>query len=221
MRRRSRVRTLPTSSPKTRNRSTSCSKSAALPDGPVHRLRQGPRHAPLQAAGACQLRFPAAAGPGTHRRKARLPAGRSRAWHRPGPAFVFFTSGTTGPAKGVVLTHASLIDRARVAAATESLKDTDVAMAYLPPGWIGQNLFSYVQPMVVGYCVCCPEFVRDHAGRYAGDGADLFPGDAPGAGSAAHPGLDAHGGYGWVQSTPVSGWHGRGPAHRCGQDGLL
>ena len=30
-------------------------------------------------------------------------------------------------------------------------------MAYLPPGWIGQNLFGYVQPMVVGYCVCCPE----------------------------------------------------------------
>ena len=30
-------------------------------------------------------------------------------------------------------------------------------MAYLPPGWIGQNLFSYVQPMVVGYCVCCPK----------------------------------------------------------------
>ena len=56
-------------------------------------------------------------------------------------AFVFFTSGTTGPAKGVVFTHASLIDRARVAAATESLSDTDVAMAYLPPGWIGQ-IFS-------------------------------------------------------------------------------
>ena len=37
------------------------------------------------------------------------------------------------------------------------LKDTDVAMAYLPPGWIGQNLFGYVQPMVVGYCICCPE----------------------------------------------------------------
>src|SRR5262249_21096426 len=72
-------------------------------------------------------------------------------------AFLFFTSGTTGPAKGVVLTHQSLIDRARVAAATENLTDADVAMAYLPPGWIGQNLFSYVQPMVVGYCVCCPE----------------------------------------------------------------
>ena len=72
-------------------------------------------------------------------------------------AFLFFTAGTSGPAKGVVLTHASLIDRARVAVATEGLGDTDVAMAYLPPGWIGQILFSYVQPMVAGYCVCCPE----------------------------------------------------------------
>ncbi|TKW78089.1 MAG: long-chain fatty acid--CoA ligase [Bradyrhizobium icense] len=72
-------------------------------------------------------------------------------------AFVFFTSGTTGPARGVVLTHAALIDRARVAAEIGELTDADVAMAYLPPGWIGQNLFGYVQPMVVGYCICCPE----------------------------------------------------------------
>ncbi len=72
-------------------------------------------------------------------------------------AFLFFTSGTTGPVKGVVLTHASLIDRARVTAATEGLTDADVAIAYLSPGWIGQTLFSYVQPMVTGYCVCCPE----------------------------------------------------------------
>lgn len=72
-------------------------------------------------------------------------------------AFLFFTSGTTGPAKGVILTHEALIDRARVIAATEGLNESDVTMAYLPPGWVGQNLFSYAQPMVVGYCVCCPE----------------------------------------------------------------
>jgi len=72
-------------------------------------------------------------------------------------AFVFFTPGTTGAGKGVVLTHAALIDRARVAAAMAELNDADVAMAFLPPGWIGQNLFGYVQPMVAGYCVCCPE----------------------------------------------------------------
>ena len=72
-------------------------------------------------------------------------------------AAMFFTSGTTGQAKGVVLTHDSLIDRARVAAELEGLNDTDVAVAYLPPAWIGQNIFSYAQPMVVGYCICCPE----------------------------------------------------------------
>ena len=72
-------------------------------------------------------------------------------------AFLYFTSGTTGPAKGVVFTHASLIDRARAVASVEELTDADVTLAYLPPGWIGQNLFSYVQPMVMGSCVCCPE----------------------------------------------------------------
>ena len=72
-------------------------------------------------------------------------------------AAMFFTSGTTGQAKGVVLTHHALIDRARAAAEMEGLRDTDVAVAYLPPAWIGQNIFSYAQPMVVGFCICCPE----------------------------------------------------------------
>jgi long-chain acyl-CoA synthetase len=72
-------------------------------------------------------------------------------------AAIFFTSGTTGVAKGVVLTHGALIDRARVAAEADGLTDADVAIAYLPPAWIGQNIFSYAQPMVIGFSVCCPE----------------------------------------------------------------
>jgi long-chain acyl-CoA synthetase len=72
-------------------------------------------------------------------------------------AAMFFTSGTTGVAKGVVLTHLSLIDRARAAAEMEGLSDADVVLAYLPPAWIGQNIFSYAQPFVTGYCICCPE----------------------------------------------------------------
>jgi len=72
-------------------------------------------------------------------------------------AAMFFTSGTTGVAKGVVLTHHSLIDRAQAAAEMEGLNDTDVVLAYLPPAWVGQNIFSYAQPFVTGYCVCCPE----------------------------------------------------------------
>jgi long-chain acyl-CoA synthetase len=72
-------------------------------------------------------------------------------------AALFFTSGTTGNPKGVVLTHHALIDRAKAAADLEGLGDSDVVLAYLPPAWIGQNIFSYAQPFVTGYCICCPE----------------------------------------------------------------
>ncbi len=72
-------------------------------------------------------------------------------------AAMFFTSGTTGHPKGVVLTNTALIDRAAAAAKMEGLGDSDVVMAYLPPAWIGQNIFSYAQPFVTGYCICCPE----------------------------------------------------------------
>jgi long-chain acyl-CoA synthetase len=72
-------------------------------------------------------------------------------------AAMFFTSGTTGVPKGVVLTHHALIDRAKAAADMEQLDDRDVVLAYLPPAWIGQNIFSYAQPFVSGYCISCPE----------------------------------------------------------------
>jgi long-chain acyl-CoA synthetase len=72
-------------------------------------------------------------------------------------AAMFFTSGTTGVPKGVVLTHTSLIDRSRTIAEWERLTDNDVVLAFMPPAWIGQNIFSYAQPLVVGYCICCPE----------------------------------------------------------------
>jgi long-chain acyl-CoA synthetase len=72
-------------------------------------------------------------------------------------ACLFFTAGATGPAKAVVFTYAALIDRARAAAAIDELNDADVAMAYLPPAWIGQHLVGFAQPMVVGYCTCFPE----------------------------------------------------------------
>jgi long-chain acyl-CoA synthetase len=72
-------------------------------------------------------------------------------------AGMFFTSGTTAAPKGVVHTHASLLGPARVAAEMEKLGDTDVILAYLPPAWIGQNIFSCAQAFVTGYCICCPE----------------------------------------------------------------
>jgi long-chain acyl-CoA synthetase len=72
-------------------------------------------------------------------------------------AAMFFTSGTTGHPKGVVLTNTAMIDRAQAAARMEGLDDSEVVLAYLPPAWVGQNIFSYAQPFATGYCVCCPE----------------------------------------------------------------
>ena len=72
-------------------------------------------------------------------------------------AAMFFTSGTTGVPKGVVHTHASLIGPSRTAAELDKLGENDVILAYLPPAWIGQNIFSCAQALVTGYCICCPE----------------------------------------------------------------
>ena len=72
-------------------------------------------------------------------------------------AAMFFTSGTTGNPKGVVHTHNTLIDRGAVGARFDKLTPKDEVLAYLPPAWIGQNIFSYAQWLVAGYVVNCPE----------------------------------------------------------------
>ena len=72
-------------------------------------------------------------------------------------AAMFFTSGTTGNPKGVVHTHFSLLDRARAGADFDHLTEREEVLAYMPPAWIGQNIFSYAQWLACGYIVNCPE----------------------------------------------------------------
>ena len=72
-------------------------------------------------------------------------------------AAMFFTSGTTGNPKGVVHTHHSLLDRAKAGADFDKLTNAEEVLAYMPPAWIGQNIFSYAQWLTCGYVVNCPE----------------------------------------------------------------
>jgi long-chain acyl-CoA synthetase len=72
-------------------------------------------------------------------------------------AAMFFTSGTTGNPKGVVHTHFTLLNRAEAGAKFDKLTEKEEVLAYLPPAWIGQNIFSYAQWLCCGYVVNCPE----------------------------------------------------------------
>src|SRR4051812_30464652 len=73
------------------------------------------------------------------------------------PAIMLYTSGTTGHPKGVVLSHHNLVSASRAYAELEGLRDDEEVLAYLPMAWIGQNLFSYAQWMVVGFRINCVE----------------------------------------------------------------
>jgi long-chain acyl-CoA synthetase len=108
--------------------------------------------------------------PGLQSLDALLEAGRAHAVRHPtlfddavaagqpqDVAAMFFTSGTTGNPKGVVHTHFTLLDRASAGARFDKLTEREEVLAYLPPAWIGQNIFSYAQWLACGYVVNCPE----------------------------------------------------------------
>src|SRR5712675_1268810 len=72
-------------------------------------------------------------------------------------AIILYTSGTTGRAKGVVLSYGNLIATAGAAIDFEGLSDREEVLSYLPMAWIGEHIFSYAQAYCAGFCASCPE----------------------------------------------------------------
>jgi len=72
-------------------------------------------------------------------------------------AIMLYTSGTTGNPKGVVLSFDNLIASAQAGIAFDDLGPDEEVLAYLPMAWVGDNIFSFAQSYVAGFCVSCPE----------------------------------------------------------------
>jgi len=70
---------------------------------------------------------------------------------------ILYTSGTTGNPKGVMLSNDNMIITARNGIERERLRYDEEVLAYLPMAWVGDNIFSYAQSYVAGFCVSCPE----------------------------------------------------------------
>ena len=72
-------------------------------------------------------------------------------------AVILYTSGTTGNPKGVLLTYDNLVWSAEYMNKFNELTEADEILAYLPPAWVGDHIFSTCQSYQAGYCVNCPE----------------------------------------------------------------
>jgi long-chain acyl-CoA synthetase len=72
-------------------------------------------------------------------------------------AIIAYTSGTTGPPKGAMLTHGNLIAAAEQFLMRETLHEGDELISYLPLAWVGETAYSIALGTVRGLTVNFPE----------------------------------------------------------------
>ena len=68
-------------------------------------------------------------------------------------AMIIYPSGTTGPPKGAMLSHASILWTTQALMAANSVRSDDEVISYLPLAHIYENLISVFQAIRVGYVV--------------------------------------------------------------------
>ncbi|HEV7888841.1 MAG TPA: AMP-binding protein, partial [Acidimicrobiales bacterium] len=68
-------------------------------------------------------------------------------------AVIVYTSGTTGPPKGAMLTHANLLSAGHTFAAAFDATGQDEVLSYLPLCHVAERLFSTIDALQVGYLV--------------------------------------------------------------------
>jgi long-chain acyl-CoA synthetase len=101
-----------------------------------------------------------------------LGSGREEAWYDhvaeldpERPALIVYTSGTTGPPKGAVLSHRNLVAAADTFSRAFQSSERDEVLSYLPLCHIAERLSSVINALAVGYVVNFgrggPSFARD------------------------------------------------------------
>lgn len=73
------------------------------------------------------------------------------------PAFIYYTSGTTGLPKGAVLNHHALITTARGFVSRYPMNEKDNLISNFPAAWVGDSFFATIPHLLTGAKLNFPE----------------------------------------------------------------
>lgn len=72
-------------------------------------------------------------------------------------ALICYTSGTTGHPKGALLTFRNLLSMVHNVHAVDPKRDDDEFVSFLPLAWIGEQMVSVTQSLLIGFTINFPE----------------------------------------------------------------